>query len=118
MPSARYSGILPGYGSSICCRSDDAGGPAAGIPAGGLVHLVVGDGRHAGLCHRRAILGYCRAMAHPSAADLMMLADRRRAFLLAGWCTLWSVMGGMLGYAIGALFWDTAGLWLIHLLPI
>ena len=44
----------------------------------------------------------------------MMLADRSRAFRLAAWCAFWSVMGGMLGYAIGALFWDTAGLWLIH----
>ena len=48
----------------------------------------------------------------------MMLADRRRAFLLAAWCTLWSVIGGMLGYAIGALFWDTAGLWIIHALHV
>jgi membrane protein YqaA with SNARE-associated domain len=48
----------------------------------------------------------------------MMLADRRRAFALAAWCALWSVIGGVLGYAIGALFWDTAGLWLIHLLHV
>ena len=48
----------------------------------------------------------------------MMLADRKRAFVLAAWCTLWSVMGGMLGYAIGALFWDTAGLWLIGVLHV
>ena len=45
----------------------------------------------------------------------MMLADRKRAFQLAAWCALWSVIGGMLGYTIGALFWDTAGLWIIHL---
>jgi membrane protein YqaA with SNARE-associated domain len=48
----------------------------------------------------------------------MMLADRKRAFRLAAWCTLWSVTGGMLGYAIGALFWDTAGLWIIHMLHV
>jgi len=28
------------------------------------------------------------------------------------------VLGGALGYAIGALFWDTAGLWIIHALHI
>ena len=33
-------------------------------------------------------------------------------------CAFWSVTGGMLGYAIGALFWETAGLWLIHLLHV
>jgi membrane protein YqaA with SNARE-associated domain len=48
----------------------------------------------------------------------MMLADRKRAFRLAAWCALWSVIGGMLGYAIGALFWDTAGLWIIHMLHV
>ena len=48
----------------------------------------------------------------------MMLADRKRAFRLAAWCTLWSVIGGMLGYTIGALFWNTVGLWIIHMLHI
>ena len=45
----------------------------------------------------------------------MMLADRKRAFLMAAWCTLSSVLGGMLGYAIGALLYDTVGQWLISL---
>jgi membrane protein YqaA with SNARE-associated domain len=48
----------------------------------------------------------------------MMLADRKRAWHLAGWCALWSVIGGMAGYAIGALFWDTAGIWIINMLHI
>jgi membrane protein YqaA with SNARE-associated domain len=48
----------------------------------------------------------------------MMVANRRRALALAAWCTLFSVLGGMLGYAIGALFWDTAGVWLIGVLHI
>ena len=45
----------------------------------------------------------------------MMLADRKRAFLLAAWCTLASVLGGILGYAIGALLYDSVGKWLITL---
>jgi membrane protein YqaA with SNARE-associated domain len=48
----------------------------------------------------------------------MMVADRKRAFHLAAWCAFWSVMGGMLGYTIGALFWNTLGVWLIGLLHI
>jgi membrane protein YqaA with SNARE-associated domain len=43
----------------------------------------------------------------------MALADRRRAFLLAAWCTFCSVIGGMLGYAIGGLLYDSIGQWLI-----
>jgi membrane protein YqaA with SNARE-associated domain len=43
-----------------------------------------------------------------------VLANKRRAFLLAAWCTLFSVLGGALGYTIGAVFFDTIGKWLIH----
>ena len=43
----------------------------------------------------------------------MVLADRRRAFALAGWCTFWSVLGGALGYAIGAFLYDSLGQWII-----
>ncbi len=43
----------------------------------------------------------------------MMLADRKRAFKLAAWCALWSVIGGCFGYAIGALFWETLGKWIV-----
>ncbi len=42
----------------------------------------------------------------------MLLADRRRALLLGAWCSLWSVLGGMLGYAIGHLLQPVAW-WLI-----
>src|SRR6201991_2971325 len=69
-----------------------------------------------------AAFAFAEASFFPIPPDVMllpmMLADRRRAFRLAAWCAFWSVMGGMLGYAIGALFWDTAGLWLIGVLHI
>ena len=69
-----------------------------------------------------AAFAFAEASFFPIPPDVMllpmMLADRRRAFQLAAWCAFWSVIGGMLGYAIGALFWDTAGLWLIHLLHV
>ena len=45
----------------------------------------------------------------------MVLADRKRAFELALWCTVTSVVGGWLGYAIGALLYDSVGHWLIQL---
>ena len=44
----------------------------------------------------------------------MALADRRRAFHMAAWCTMFSVAGGLLGYTIGALLYDSLGRWLIH----
>ena len=45
----------------------------------------------------------------------MSLAKPRSAWTYALICTIASVLGGMLGYAIGALFYDTLGLWLINL---
>jgi membrane protein YqaA with SNARE-associated domain len=45
----------------------------------------------------------------------MALARPKRAFLYALICTLASVAGGLLGYAIGALLYATLGKWLINL---
>ncbi len=45
----------------------------------------------------------------------MALARPERAYVLAAWCTGTSVAGGLLGYAIGALLYDSIGAWLIHL---
>ena len=39
----------------------------------------------------------------------MVLAVRERAWVLAGICTVASVLGGFLGYAIGALLFDVIG---------
>jgi len=65
-----------------------------------------------------AAFAFAEASFFPCPPDVMllpmMLANRKRAFEVAGWCAFWSIMGGMLGYAIGAWFWDTAGLWIIH----
>ena len=45
----------------------------------------------------------------------MSLAQPKRAWLFAGVCTVASVLGGLLGYAIGALLYDSVGHWLIQL---
>ena len=45
----------------------------------------------------------------------MSLAKPNLAWRYAAICTLASVAGGILGYAIGALLYDTLGQWLIHL---
>ena len=78
------------------------------------------QGRHAWAA--LACFAFAEASFFPIPPDVMllpmMLADRRRAFRLAAWCAFWSVMGGMLGYAIGAIFWQTAGLWIIGALHI
>ncbi len=45
----------------------------------------------------------------------MSLARPQRAWLYAAVCTGASVLGGILGYAIGALLYDSVGHWLIQL---
>ncbi len=45
----------------------------------------------------------------------MILANRNAAWRLAGWCTLTSVVGGIVGYGIGWMLYDSVGLWLINL---
>jgi membrane protein YqaA with SNARE-associated domain len=69
-----------------------------------------------------AMFAFAEASFFPIPADVMvlpmMLADRTRVFRLGLWVAFWSVACGMLGYAIGHIFWETAGLWLIHALHV
>jgi membrane protein YqaA with SNARE-associated domain len=46
---------------------------------------------------------------------IMTVAQPKKAWLYALICTLASVAGGLLGYAIGALLFETVGKWLINL---
>ena len=65
-----------------------------------------------------AAFAFAEASFFPIPPDVMLLpmmvANRKRAFRLAAWCALWSVIGGCFGYAIGMFFWDTAGVAIIH----
>lgn len=65
-----------------------------------------------------AAIAFAESSFLPLPPDLMLipmtLANRKRAFMLAAWCTFWSVTGGLLGYAIGSLLYDSVGKWLIN----
>jgi membrane protein YqaA with SNARE-associated domain len=45
----------------------------------------------------------------------MSIARPEKAYFYAGLCTVTSVMGGVLGYFIGAVLYDSIGSWLINL---
>jgi membrane protein YqaA with SNARE-associated domain len=64
-------------------------------------------------------VAFAEASFFPVPPDVMLipmaLARPQRAYIMAAWCTVGSVAGGLLGYAIGALLYDSVGLWLIHL---
>jgi len=63
----------------------------------------------------RALFGisFIESSVFPIPPDIMLipmvLARPKRAWLIAGVCTLASVLGGVLGYAIGILAWETIG---------
>ncbi len=72
--------------------------------------------------HALWILGgiaFAESYFFPVPPDIMLLpmslARPRRAWLFATLCTIASVAGGVLGYAIGALLYDSVGQWLINL---
>jgi membrane protein YqaA with SNARE-associated domain len=64
-------------------------------------------------------VAFAESSFFPVPPDIMLapmsLAQPKRAWLYAGVCTVASVLGGILGYAIGALLYDSVGHWLITL---
>ncbi|HEY3638741.1 MAG TPA: YqaA family protein [Rhizomicrobium sp.] len=95
---------------------------AESSPRGGLIRgfysWIIGHAAGPHAWWALAAVAFAESSFFPVPPDVMLvpmvLADRRRAFLLAGWCTLFSVLGGLLGYAIGALLYDSVGHWLIR----
>jgi len=64
-------------------------------------------------------IAFAESSVFPIPPDTMLipmsLAHPKRAWSYATVCTLASVAGGVLGYAIGAYLYDTVGHWLIQL---
>jgi len=87
-------------------------------PLRGLYAWVMrnAEGRYAWLT--MAAIAFAESSFFPVPPDIVMvpmaLKDRRRAFLMAGVCTLFSVLGGILGYALGSWLYDSVGGWLIR----
>jgi membrane protein YqaA with SNARE-associated domain len=78
--------------------------------------MKLAAGRHA--IPALGAISFAESSFFPIPPDVVLvpvvLANRDRAYLIAAWCTLTSVLGGMLGYAIGALLFDSVGAWLIE----
>jgi len=66
-----------------------------------------------------AVVSFAESSFFPIPPDVMLvpmvLANRERAFRLAGICTIASVLGGLLGYAIGYFLYETVGRWVLEL---
>jgi len=73
--------------------------------------------------HPRAIpamgvVSFAESSFFPIPPDVMLvpmiLANRQKAFTIALVCTICSVLGGLLGYAIGFYFFETIGAWVVE----
>ena len=63
-------------------------------------------------------ISFAESSFFPVPPDVMLIPmslARPERVVLRDVCTLTSVAGGLLGYFIGAVLYDTVGLWLIHL---
>jgi membrane protein YqaA with SNARE-associated domain len=64
-----------------------------------------------------AVVSFVESSVFPIPPDVMLvpmvLANRHKAFLIATVCTVTSVLGGLLGYAIGYYFFETIGAWIV-----
>ncbi|MGP0060806.1 MAG: YqaA family protein [Beijerinckiaceae bacterium] len=79
--------------------------------------LALAESRHAPLA--LGLVAFAESSFFPIPPDAilvpMSLARPQRALVYALICTIGSVAGGLLGYAIGALLFETVGHWLIQL---
>jgi membrane protein YqaA with SNARE-associated domain len=79
--------------------------------------LRLASHRHA--IRSMAVISFCESSFFPIPPDVMVvpmvLARRDQAYLIATVCTISSVLGGMLGYAIGMFLYDSVGQWLIRI---
>lgn len=77
--------------------------------------IALAESRHAPWA--LAIVSFAESSFFPIPPDVMLIpmavAQPKKAWFFAGVCTVASVLGGILGYYIGAALYDSVGLWLI-----
>lgn len=103
--------------------SSSSGNPAAAQRKRGLFQklyswtLSLAESRYAP--YALGAIAFAESSFFPIPPDVilvpMSIAQPKRAWVYALICTLGSVLGALLGYAIGSLLYDTLGKWLINL---
>jgi len=83
-----------------------------------LYDRLIALSRSANAPYVLAAVSFAESSFFPVPPDIMLipmaLAAPKRAWFYAGICTIASVLGGLLGYAIGALLYDSLGQWLLQ----
>lgn len=84
----------------------------------GLYDWVMRLAAHERALPALAVISFLESSVFPIPPDVMLipmvLADRTRAFRIALVCTIASVLGGLLGYAIGYYLFETLGEWVVR----
>jgi membrane protein YqaA with SNARE-associated domain len=79
--------------------------------------MSLAESRHAPLA--LGLIAFAESSFFPVPPDAILIpmsvAQPKRAWFYALICTIGSVLGALLGYAIGALLFETVGKWLINL---
>ena len=82
-----------------------------------LYDWVIRLAGHPKAIYAMGIVSFAESSFFPIPPDVMLipmvLANRTKAFTIATVCTVCSVLGGLLGYAIGFYLFETAGAWLV-----
>jgi membrane protein YqaA with SNARE-associated domain len=85
----------------------------------GLYDWVIRMSEHPKSLWALAGVSFAESSFFPIPPDVMLIpmiiAQRAKAWLIAGVCTIASVLGGFFGYAIGYFFFETLGKWVIDL---
>ena len=78
-----------------------------------LYDWVIGLAGHRHAVPALAVISFAESSFFPIPPDVMLIpmivANRARAWLIATVCTISSVAGGIVGYAIGFFLWDSIG---------
>ncbi len=82
-----------------------------------LYDWVIRLAAHPNAIAAMGVVAFAESSFFPIPPDVMLvpmvLANRTKAFRIALVCTVCSVVGGLLGYAIGYYFFETIGAWLV-----
>jgi membrane protein YqaA with SNARE-associated domain len=82
-----------------------------------LYDWVIGLAGHRHAIPAMGVVSFAESSFFPIPPDVMLvpmvLARRDKAFTIAAVCTVASVLGGLLGYAIGYYLFETIGAWVV-----
>src|SRR5471030_3031900 len=82
-----------------------------------LYDWVIRLAGHPKAIYAMGVVAFLESSFFPIPPDVMLvpmvLANRTKAFRIALVCTIFSVLGGLLGYAIGFYFFETIGAWVV-----